>query len=201
MPGVVGMRCAGNTRADVQVAAPEELRNDMVWGQRALELRPSEGLHFSVGGVVVWHPRLSDLWSRALSIGPEPACAVYTDAASSRGWEAALGDMFFRGVWPKVAMSEGSNWKQLWVLKEALCARHTHVKRKLVLARRVADANHGAGRSGQLPRLAREIKEYETMFDSTGVALHIVGKDNSVRAVEDTYGRSCITCGRAVEDT
>ena len=98
-------------------------------------------------------------------------------------------------------MHEGMNWKAVWVKKKALCTWYAHVKRKLVLARRVADANHGAGRSGQLPRLAREIKEYETMFDSTGVALHIVGKDNSVRAVEDTYGRSCITCGRAVEDT
>ena len=95
-------------------------------------------------------------------------CAIYTDAAGSRGEGSSLGDLYIQGVWSKVAFREGINWNELWVIMGALGHWRLNVKRKLVLARgdnatAVAYADHGAGRSGQLTMLARDIKEREVV--------------------------------------
>ena len=118
-------------------------------------------------------------------MGPEAVCTICTDAAGTRGWGAPLSDSFLLGTWSKVAMREGINWKKMWVLKEALGNWREQVKRKLVLVRMdnaaaVAYAYHGAGLSGQLTRLAREIKESEIGFECPAVVLHITGKGNAV---------------------
>ena len=110
-------------------------------------------------------------------MGPEAVCAFCTDAAGTHGWGAPLGDSYIQGTWPKVALREGINWKELWVLKEALSHWQSCVGRKLVLVRMdsaaaVAYANHGAGRSrrrvertvglGGSPQFLAVLRETET---------------------------------------
>ena len=74
----------------------------------------------------------------------------------------SFGDSFIQGTWSKVALREGINWKELWVLKEALSNRRPAADRKLVLVRMatataVAFAKHGASRSSRLTLLACEM--------------------------------------------
>ena len=166
------------------MAATEELRNDVLWRRKTLGSRPAKSLRFADHGGFARLPRFRDLRDKVLSMGPEVARAVFTDAVGSRGRGASLGDSYIQGSGPKVAMREGINWKDLWALKEALSKWRTQVRRKLVLARMgnaaaVAYANHGAGRSSQLTRLAREIKEQEIVAECTAAAPHIAGKGNA----------------------
>ena len=155
----------GDARADSQSGVTEELRRDMLRWRKGLGSRGAQGLHFADHWGFVLRPRSRGLRDKALSIGSEAACAVYVDAAGSRGWGASLGDSCIQGVWSEVAMREGVNWQELRVLTEAPSQWRIHVRRKLVLVRlddaaAVAYGNHGAGRSSQLTRLAREMKEH-----------------------------------------
>ena len=78
------LRRVGEGRAEVQVSAAEELRDDMVWWWRSLMSRLAKSLQFADCGGFVWRPRLRDLREKALSTGPEAACAIYTDSAGTR---------------------------------------------------------------------------------------------------------------------
>ena len=96
-----------------------------------------------------------------------------------------MGDRFLQGKWVKPELSEGINWKELWVLNKVLEAWGGHLAQKLVLVRMdnttaVSYANYGAGRVSNLTLLARKIKEREVSLGRTIAALHIAGKDNSV---------------------
>ena len=64
----------------------------------------------------MWRPRLPDLRERAMCLGCDSACTIFTDAAGTRGEGAALGDSFLRGSRPKPALREGINRKELGVL-------------------------------------------------------------------------------------
>lgn len=163
------------------MAVTEGLRNDTVWWREAVESRPSTSLHFAECGVFVWDPSRN----KALSTGPDAVCAIYTDAAGTRGWGASLGDSFIQGAWPKVAKRDGINWKELRALTEAPGKWRERARRKLVPARMensaaAAYANHCAGRSGQLARLACKITESEIRYECIALALHICGRDNAV---------------------
>ena len=165
----------GDDRADSQVAVAEELRNDLLWRRRALELRTTESLQFAYQGGFARHPRPHGLRDKALSAGPDAAGAIYTDAAGSQDWGASLGDLYTQGMWSEVALQGGTNWRELRVLREALRHWRSSVKRKLVIVRMgdattVAHANHGAGRSNQLAILVHLIREREVVSGRAAAA-------------------------------
>ena len=93
--------------------------------------------------------------------------------------------MHTQGDWSKVALREGINRKELWVLKEATGHNRSNAKRKFVLVRMdnataVARATHGAGRSSQLTRLQREADAREVAYQCTVAAPHVADKDDAI---------------------
>ena len=76
---------SGDGRAETQAAAAEELRDNMRWWWRALESRSAKSLQFAAQGGFALHPHLRGLRDEALSMGPDAAITIYTDAAGSRG--------------------------------------------------------------------------------------------------------------------
>ena len=160
--GVMALWRSGASCAETLVVATDELRGDMMWRRGAPESHSAKSLHFVDQGAFVLHPRLRGLRDKAPSMGPEAACTIYSGAGGSRGWGAPPGDSYIRGTWPKVAICEVVNWKELWVLEEAPSHWQACVRRKLVPVRMdgataVAYAYHGAGCSSQGTRLVREM--------------------------------------------
>ena len=183
--GIMELQRPGGGCAETHVVVAEELREGMLWWSKVLEPRPTKSLRFADRGGFAAHPRLRGLRDTALSIGLDAACAIFTDAAGSRGWGASLGNSYAQGIWSKVALREGINWIELRVSKEALSHWCSDVRRELVLvgmdnATSVAYANYGAGRSTRLAKLFREIKGRGVAADCAVAAFRIAGKDNTI---------------------
>ena len=117
--GVLDKWRAGAKRAYCAAQATEGFRNDSRWRRRTLEAHPTKPIRNSPSGRFAWRRRLPDLEGRATFAGCGTACAIYTDAADSRRWGATLGERSFRGSRNKVAMREGINREELWVIGES----------------------------------------------------------------------------------
>ena len=113
-------------------AVSGKLRNDTLWRRRGLSEGPSEPIRHSVSGCFVWRPRLLDIKEGALSLAPETACAMYADASGASGWGASQGDAYMQGAWSGVAETEGTNWRELWVLGEAIRQWPNSARGKLI---------------------------------------------------------------------
>ena len=111
--GVLDKWLAGAKRAYCPARATDGFRNDSRWRRRALKANPTKPIQNSPSGCFAWFPRLPDLEGRATFAGCGTACAIYTDAAGSRGWGATQGERYptrDRGTkWPCVKVSIGVN--------------------------------------------------------------------------------------------
>ena len=91
-----------------------------------------------------------------------------------------------------MAMREGINWGELWVMEESRRVWGDPVRGKLALvqvgdATASAYANYGAGRSPALTRAARGIKAEEIALRCTAVARHVLGRDNPVAGAPSRF--------------
>ena len=95
--GIMDRWRAGAKQADSPAEASTEFRNEMCWWWRAVESSPLKRFRHFPSGSFVRCPRLPDVRVKALCLGRDSACAVYTDASGSSGWGVALGGRLHQG--------------------------------------------------------------------------------------------------------